>query len=98
VARVDASTLPPFGELVPIDVVERETSLSKDVLRAWERRYGFPTPQRDARGRRAYPREQVQRLLQIKRLVEHGFRPGKLITRRNSSNLSAEIEEQGSGD
>ena len=71
--------------MVSIDVVERETGLSKDVLRVWERRYGFPRPLRDGRGHRAYPREQVLRLLQIKRLLEHGFRPGKLIKAENSS-------------
>jgi hypothetical protein len=26
----------------PISAVERETGLSKDTLRMWERRYGFP--------------------------------------------------------
>jgi methanogenic corrinoid protein MtbC1 len=31
-----------------IAAVERETGLSKDLLRVWERRYGFPQPQRDA--------------------------------------------------
>ena len=28
--------------------VERDTGLSKDTLRVWERRYGFPLPLRDA--------------------------------------------------
>jgi hypothetical protein len=35
---------------LPIASVERETGLSKDTLRVWERRYGFPTPERDANG------------------------------------------------
>ena len=62
-----------------ISAVERETGLSKDVLRIWERRYGFPVPERDAHGERLYPLEQVERLLQIKRLMDQGHRPGKLI-------------------
>ena len=49
--------------------VERETGLSKDLLRMWERRYGFPAPERDANGDRVYPAEQVERLRKIKRLV-----------------------------
>jgi DNA-binding transcriptional MerR regulator len=49
------------------------------VLRAWERRYGFPAPLRDAKGSRVYARADVARLLQIKRLVSAGFRPGKMI-------------------
>ena len=62
-----------------IAAVERETGLSKDVLRMWERRYGFPVPERDANGERLYPATQVERLRLIKRLMDQGHRPGKLI-------------------
>lgn len=62
-----------------IAAVERDTGLSKDVLRVWERRYGFPLPARDAHGERAYSAEQVERLRLIKRLMDQGHRPGKLI-------------------
>ena len=62
-----------------IAAVERDTGLSKDVLRMWERRYGFPVPERDANGERVYPAEQVERLRLIKRLMDQGHRPGKLI-------------------
>lgn len=63
-----------------IAAVERETGLSKDVLRMWERRYGFPSPDRDANGERLYPAVQLERLRLIKRLMDQGYRPGKLIT------------------
>ena len=65
-----------------IAAVERDTGLSKDVLRVWERRYGFPQPQRDpnGNGERLYPDAQVDRLRLIKRLLDAGHRPGKLIT------------------
>jgi MerR family transcriptional regulator, light-induced transcriptional regulator len=62
-----------------IAAVERDTGLSKDVLRMWERRYGFPTPERDGNGDRLYSAEQVERLRLIKRLMDQGHRPGKLI-------------------
>jgi len=65
---------------LPIASVERETGLSKDTLRVWERRYGFPTPERDANGERQYALAQVRRLVQIKRLMDRGHRPGKLMT------------------
>jgi DNA-binding transcriptional MerR regulator/methylmalonyl-CoA mutase cobalamin-binding subunit len=58
--------------------VERDTGLSKDTLRVWERRYGFPQPQRDANGERVYPHDQVERLRLIKRLMDQGHRPGKI--------------------
>ena len=64
---------------MPIASVERETGLSKDTLRVWERRYGFPTPERDANGERLYAPVQVRRLAQIKRLMDRGHRPGKLL-------------------
>lgn len=62
-----------------ISAVERETRLSKDVLRVWEKRYGFPVPGRDANGERCYPIEQVERLRLIKRLMDQGLRPGALV-------------------
>jgi DNA-binding transcriptional MerR regulator/methylmalonyl-CoA mutase cobalamin-binding subunit len=68
-----------FVSGLPIASVERETGLSKDTLRVWERRYGFPTPERDANGERLYVPTQVQRLTQIKRLMDRGYRPGKLL-------------------
>lgn len=62
-----------------IAAVERDVGLSKDVLRVWERRYGFPSPARDARGERLYPAEQVRRLRLVKRLMDRGMRPGRLL-------------------
>ncbi|MDI6747968.1 MAG: MerR family transcriptional regulator [Rhodocyclaceae bacterium] len=62
-----------------IAAVERDTGLSKDVLRVWERRYGFPQPDRDTNGDRLYPTVQVERLRLIKRLMDQGHRPGKLL-------------------
>ena len=63
-----------------IAAVEREVGLSKDVLRVWERRYGFPVPNRDPHGERLYPAEQVLRLRLIKRLMDLGHRPGRLMS------------------
>ncbi len=59
--------------------VERETGLSKDLLRVWERRYGFPIPFRDANDERTYPVDQVQRLRTIKRLIDQGLRPRHVV-------------------
>jgi len=62
-----------------IAAVERDTGLSKDTLRVWERRYGFPTPGRDQFGERIYPMEQVDKLRLLRRLMDAGHRPGKVI-------------------
>ena len=69
----------PDEPLLSIAAVERETGLGKDTLRAWERRYGFPLPQRDAAGMRGYPRPLVDRLALIRRALEAGQRPGRLL-------------------
>jgi methanogenic corrinoid protein MtbC1 len=63
-----------------IAAVERDTGLSKDTLRVWERRYGFPLPQRDHQGERSYPFDQVERLRTIKRLLDAGHRPGRVVS------------------
>lgn len=62
-----------------IAAVERDTGLSKDTLRVWERRYGFPQPGRDGAGDRVYPAEQVERLRTIRRLIDAGHRPGRIV-------------------
>ena len=64
-----------------IAAVERDCGLPKDTLRAWERRYGFPKPLRDRHDERLYPADQVATLRLIRRLVEAGHRPGKVVGR-----------------
>ena len=67
------------GLTLNISAVEREAGLSKDVLRMWERRYGFPKPSRDDNGERQYSSAEVAKLRAIKRLMDVGMRPGKII-------------------
>jgi methanogenic corrinoid protein MtbC1 len=64
---------------IGITAVERETGINKETLRVWERRYGFPTPWRDAAGERLYPPEQVNKLRLIRRLMDAGHRPGRVV-------------------
>ena len=59
--------------------VERDTGIGRDTLRIWERRYGFPQPLRNAKGERIYTQQQVGRLQRIRRLLDQGMRPGKLL-------------------
>ncbi|MEJ2173711.1 MAG: MerR family transcriptional regulator [bacterium] len=75
-----------------ISNVERETGLPKDTLRVWERRYGFPRPGRDPNGERAYPEAQVAQLRLVKRLMDRGMRPGRLL-RLDAAALAALAEE-----
>jgi DNA-binding transcriptional MerR regulator/methylmalonyl-CoA mutase cobalamin-binding subunit len=62
-----------------IGAVERDVGIRSATLRMWERRYGFPKPIRDAGGDRLYPDEQLERLRLIRRLLNHGYRPGAVV-------------------
>lgn len=70
---------PPSSALVSIGSAERDTGLSKDTLRVWERRYGFPVPVRGAFGERAYPRDQLAKLRLMRHLIDTGERPGRIV-------------------
>ena len=78
-----------------ISAVERETGLSKDTLRVWERRYGFPLPRRDAHGERLYPQDQVHKLRLISRLLDRGLRPGQLVGAPLEALLARASDESG---
>ncbi|MYM65888.1 MerR family transcriptional regulator [Pseudoduganella sp. FT55W] len=73
------NTVPSQPVPSTISDVERDTGVAKETLRVWERRYDFPQPLRDPNGERVYPLEQVHKLRLVKRLIDLGFRPGKVI-------------------
>ena len=64
---------------VPTADIERETGFGKDQLRKWRQRYQFPPPESSADGSPGFSRNTVQKLLQIKRLLDSGFRPGQVV-------------------
>ncbi len=45
-----------------VKAVVRETGLTPDILRAWERRYGVPLPQRSPGGHRLYSQHDIELL------------------------------------
>lgn len=61
--------------------VEAMTGLSAEVLRQWERRYGFPKPERTPGGHRLYRLEDVEALLVVRRYLEEGATPQAAIRR-----------------
>ena len=70
-----ALSAPPTG----VAEVERATGIPRATLRIWERRYGFPNPERDARGERFYDEAQIAKLRLIAVLVARGHRPSRII-------------------
>lgn len=70
--------------MFPINVVEKETGISKFLLRMWERRYTFPRPVRDSKGERLYSQDDIEKLNVVKLLMEEGYRPSKIINQELS--------------
>lgn len=66
-------------ELLAIAAISTATGISKEVLRKWEERYGFPVPERDPSGHRTYAAHQTARLKLIKRLIDDGLRPAQVV-------------------
>ncbi|WP_105317179.1 MerR family transcriptional regulator [Thermus tenuipuniceus] len=64
-----------------ISEVEALTGFSAEVLRQWERRYGFPKPERTPGGHRLYRAEDVEALKVIRRWLDEGATPQAAIRR-----------------
>lgn len=62
-----------------IRVASRLSGISADTLRMWERRYGFPKPDRNSSQVRVYSKEDVERLTLVARALKSGYRPGEVI-------------------
>ncbi len=94
-SKSDPEQGPPLPEKpqprYSIAAVSKLTGISCHTLRVWERRYGFPVPERSASGHRRYDRMQVQLLCRLSDLNRSSRQPiGELISR-----LSAGILEPG---
>ena len=62
-----------------IGAVARATGLSADTLRVWQKRYGFPVPERRPSGHRLYSPADVRRLRRISEALSRGHRPGQVV-------------------
>jgi len=71
--------------------VEELTGLSREVLRKWELRYGFPLTARNARGHRLFKSADVEKLRLIAPLLKVGMRAGMLVT-QNTAQLHASLD------
>ena len=78
-SRAPASEPGQTGARYSIRVTSRLTSIEIDTLRVWERRYGFPRPERTSGGSRVYSEADVEVLRLIRRALEHGYRPGEVV-------------------
>jgi MerR family transcriptional regulator, light-induced transcriptional regulator len=93
-----ASESPAEGGMMGIGIgaIAHEIGLTKDTLRVWERRYGFPQPLRSTGGERLYPQEQITKLRLVKRLLDAGHRPSKVLP-QSIERLQQLAEDSGVG-
>ena len=63
------STTPAFN----LKVVLKETGIAADTLRAWERRYGLPMPQRSAGGHRLYSQRDIETIKWLMKRQSEGL-------------------------
>mgnify|MGYP001943176291 CR=1 FL=1 len=65
--------------LYRIQAVSKLTGVPPATLRAWERRYGFPKPERTESAYRLYSNKQVQLIKQLKALCQQGLAPSEAV-------------------
>ncbi len=76
----------------PIGVVAERTGLTRELLRAWERRYEAVRPMRTRSGQRLYTDEDVSRLLLLRRATRSG-RPIAGVARLPITELTRLVKE-----
>src|ERR1700730_7220139 len=69
----------PDATGIGIGAIAHDVGLTNDTVRVGERRYGFPQPWRAPGGEGLYPQEQVTKLRLVKRLLDAGHRPSKVL-------------------
>ena len=76
---MDRRGSPSAEPRLTIGAVARATGLSADTIRVWQKRYGFPVPQRRPSGHRVYTLADVRRLRRISEALVRGHRPGQVV-------------------
>jgi MerR family transcriptional regulator, light-induced transcriptional regulator len=82
--------LPRTGH--PIAIVAERTGLSRDVLRAWERRYAAVAPTRSDGGQRLYSDEDIERFRLLAAATRHG-RTISLVAALSNDQLAQLVAE-----
>jgi methanogenic corrinoid protein MtbC1 len=81
-------------DLLSIGDICSETGLSADVVRVWERRYGFPVPVRLPSGHRRYRQEDLHRLRLMAEAVAQGHRASQ-VARSGGDALRQMLQPEG---
>ena len=80
--------------VMSIGALARAVGLTEGTLRNWERRYGYPKPERTPGGHRVYRPEVVQMLKLVCSAMRMGHRPAQLL-KMTEAQLEALVHRQG---
>lgn len=69
----------PKSQKMGIGALSSATGIPVETLRTWERRYGFPDPERNEIGHRVYSVEVVEHLKLIHRVLDEGHRASAVV-------------------
>lgn len=75
----NTSMIAKLDNLISQAEVELVSGLSREVIRKWEIRYGFPVPSRGDRGQRFYTPADAEQLRLIRQLLERGMQPRNVV-------------------
>jgi hypothetical protein len=77
------------GQTVSATRFAQLTGVSRERLRTWERRYGFPVPQRVGRGPRRYAQDDVSRVVAVRHAASAGVPLAEAIGRTRAAQTAA---------
>jgi methylmalonyl-CoA mutase cobalamin-binding subunit len=72
--------IPSTAGKLSIGALSRATGIPIETLRTWERRYGFPIPERKPSGHRVYSLSSVPRLRRIADALGRGHRAAEVVS------------------
>jgi DNA-binding transcriptional MerR regulator len=74
--------------------VVRQTGISADTIRAWEKRYGLPAPQRSDGNQRLYSDHDVQVLIWLQGKIQEGVQISKAVSLLQEHGFTNEQESR----
>ena len=79
-SAVPRRPMPSTAGRLSIGALSRATGIPIETLRTWERRYGFPEPERKPSGHRVYSLASVPRLRRIAEALARGHRAAEVVS------------------
>ena len=77
--RTSARGVDIGGGLLTIGALSTATGIPIDTIRTWERRYGYPLPERKPSGHRVYSLSTVPRLRRVAQAIARGHRAAEVL-------------------